>query len=1225
VEGDGEKIAPARLNDERFARISHLVESDRAAAANLLRQVLFDLRRGACAATGEQAMSLADTAAELGLSSECIDLARLALELGIDDAHRLGVIAQLVGALLMNGEPGAALAAATSIEVPAAATPNQHLALAVNAGEAERRLGLSDEALRRYRAVAPFVADADVDLQVTLEGVRATALSELGRKEEAISAFEHAIELDEEPNISLLSNLANALRDLGRYDEADTRYEEALAVATEPSDRGQLLSNRARMLKARGNRADAKTMLRDALELREPVDPAGAAITAEELAKVYADEYDFERAGDWAEVACSLRRSAGQDDDESLLDFLGMVRGVTEAFATRPDLGGELLLQRLRAAHPGEWPLVLHDPPRDVIDAAVTRLTAEGAGNTELGGTVEDRWLMALLERILTHGTQIALAEHSERLARVQEIAHSVIQVTSEEDWVARKRRYEAHRQVLERASSRDALDFVERRAEAFGLDREQVADLRALVRHSTVVGVDMAFAALPVEHPNQLVARLVNVGTWRESLRLVEAHPFLLTDDALNLLLETYEAMPSQHDLIGQHVEVLRRARHVGAAVAFAEARSSEPLGPKYWVGTLDAGGLDFLRDDVPPPPTARLLGIIEDAGDPELTRLAELAHATAQARSDRQVVRWEGLRDPAQLQRAAQALAAANQRQQAQMVLRRLGETWLERSGEDRVDALRAAASAFQNAIDVDSAAGQSQQAELRLLLGSTLWELWSLDRAQTGVLFTARDVFRDALRQSPPNRAPELAFEAARGLSETLGASLELAPHRSNRYQTRYLRVHTCRSAISASAYLLAAETETSRSARLSQALWAYQSAVDDLCELGFPGAALATAEHGRGLGFGLETEQNQHGAVADATVPTTADELTAFVEQERRNVVVLAWYTTATTCHVFSLHSGSGEVSSLSLETTPQRLEVLARVTRDAIGHRPSSPEEPLSPAALSVMGGLIPSRWRELLEDAEEIVLVPHGAVADLPLHALPVSWLGGRSLIELARVRYLPGVAVGNRLRGRSRHGDIALVMAHAGSDAVSDTDFAHEARVVATTVNTDHVYLGPEAHAGQIVTYAPRAGLMHVAAHGTFDDLDPQASGVLLSDGNGVGSKRFVARDVSRLPELPGTVIVLSGCETGRHSNDLTGEAFGLVRAFLLAGASAVVASQWRVDSPTTRTLMERFHSLLRDSDDVAGSLRTVSLAMKQEAETRHPYYWAPFVSIGARSDARG
>jgi hypothetical protein len=46
-----------------------------------------------------------------------------------------------------------------------------------------------------------------------------------------------------------------------------------------------------------------------------------------------------------------------------------------------------------------------------------------------------------------------------------------------------------------------------------------------------------------------------------------------------------------------------------------------------------------------------------------------------------------------------------------------------------------------------------------------------------------------------------------------------------------------------------------------------------------------------------------------------VPDTAEELTAFVEQERRNVVVLAWYTTATTCHAFLLHGGSGEVSHI----------------------------------------------------------------------------------------------------------------------------------------------------------------------------------------------------------------------------------------------------------------------------------------------------------------------
>jgi CHAT domain-containing protein len=268
-----------------------------------------------------------------------------------------------------------------------------------------------------------------------------------------------------------------------------------------------------------------------------------------------------------------------------------------------------------------------------------------------------------------------------------------------------------------------------------------------------------------------------------------------------------------------------------------------------------------------------------------------------------------------------------------------------------------------------------------------------------------------------------------------------------------------------------------------------------------------------------------------------------------------------------------------------------------------------------------MDYLVPSAWRELVGDAEEVILVPHGVLANVPLHALPMHSMGGQCLLDRARVQYLPGVAVAHRLRGRVAGGDVALVMAHAGerADDRGESEFEREARLVAATVGSDHLYLGPQARAARLQELGHRASLIHIAAHGRFDDSDPLGSGLFVSDGTNQGTELLSARDVVRLPELPGSVIVLSGCETSRHSADLTGEAHGLVRAFLVAGARAVVASQWRVDSPSTRVLMERFHSDLRESGDVAGSLRTAALALRASPETSHPYYWAAFMAVGA------
>jgi CHAT domain-containing protein len=99
----------------------------------------------------------------------------------------------------------------------------------------------------------------------------------------------------------------------------------------------------------------------------------------------------------------------------------------------------------------------------------------------------------------------------------------------------------------------------------------------------------------------------------------------------------------------------------------------------------------------------------------------------------------------------------------------------------------------------------------------------------------------------------------------------------------------------------------------------------------------------------------------------------------------------------------------------------------------------------------------------------------------------------------------------------------------------------------------------------------------------------------------------------------LNGAVVVLSGCESNRRDLGPTDEGEGLVRAFLVAGASQVVASQWKVDSATTRRLMRSYYSRVQHGTDVPGALQGAALELRAAPDTSHPYYWGPFVTVGA------
>jgi CHAT domain-containing protein len=74
-----------------------------------------------------------------------------------------------------------------------------------------------------------------------------------------------------------------------------------------------------------------------------------------------------------------------------------------------------------------------------------------------------------------------------------------------------------------------------------------------------------------------------------------------------------------------------------------------------------------------------------------------------------------------------------------------------------------------------------------------------------------------------------------------------------------------------------------------------------------------------------------------------------------------------------------------------------------------------------------------------------------------------------------------------------------------------------------------------------------------------------------------------LTAREVAQL-HLKGSIVVLSACHSGVTTIAAGDEPFGLTRAFLIAGARAVIAARWAVDDLSTWLLFRRFTELCRD-----------------------------------------
>jgi len=168
----------------------------------------------------------------------------------------------------------------------------------------------------------------------------------------------------------------------------------------------------------------------------------------------------------------------------------------------------------------------------------------------------------------------------------------------------------------------------------------------------------------------------------------------------------------------------------------------------------------------------------------------------------------------------------------------------------------------------------------------------------------------------------------------------------------------------------------------------------------------------------------------------------------------------------------------------------------------------------------------------------------------------------------------------------------------------------------------------------------------LHFATHGVVGGEIPRLNEpalVLTPEGKDPGF--LTATEIGKM-DIPADLVVLSACNTG-NGEYYNGEGLmGLGRAFILAGAKAVVVSMWPVDSLTTKELMVKFYRELETTGNatqaLANARRAIMASRPPAKETkelrrikgkttaaqvatstegfsgqRNPFYWAPFVVV--------
>jgi CHAT domain-containing protein len=294
-----------------------------------------------------------------------------------------------------------------------------------------------------------------------------------------------------------------------------------------------------------------------------------------------------------------------------------------------------------------------------------------------------------------------------------------------------------------------------------------------------------------------------------------------------------------------------------------------------------------------------------------------------------------------------------------------------------------------------------------------------------------------------------------------------------------------------------------------------------------------------------------------------------------------------------------------------------------------------------------------------LDGREAIYIVPSEGLWELPFQAL-LSRLN-KYVLEDHALSYAPSLsvlremkkkAVAQRVTGRSANSDGLLTKVSATASptlprllamgnpslsgrTVSRLSFTRsegsfdslpqaeqEVKAIGEIYGAQEstILIGTTAREETFKATASKYPVLHFAAHGVLDDVNPLYSRILLATESDSEDGFLEAREIMKL-DLHADLAVLSACQTARGQVGSGEGLIGMSWALFIAGTSTTVASQWKVDSASTARLMIDFHRNLQSEKvrtGTAEALRQAAIKLMADPKYRHPFFWSGFVVVG-------
>ena len=263
--------------------------------------------------------------------------------------------------------------------------------------------------------------------------------------------------------------------------------------------------------------------------------------------------------------------------------------------------------------------------------------------------------------------------------------------------------------------------------------------------------------------------------------------------------------------------------------------------------------------------------------------------------------------------------------------------------------------------------------------------------------------------------------------------------------------------------------------------------------------------------------------------------------------------------------------------------------------------------------------------KDLLQ-GDEVVFVPQGPLFLAPYAAFMDP--NSKYLCETLRMRLLPSLSSLRLLKNcpadwHSKTGALLVgdpwvqEVRYEGARLPQLKWAEKEVQMIGKILQTAPL-IGKQATKDEVLRRISSVALVHIAAHGKMETGEiALAPNTTRSSVNPAREDYLLTMKDVLKAQIRARLVVLSCCHSARGEVKSEG-VVGIARAFLGAGARAVLVSLWAIDDEATMEFMKVFYQQLVNGRSASEALNKAMKSMRESVRFNAVKYWAPFVLIG-------